>query len=732
MNTKKSSFWLYGIVFFTSCGVFISQITLSIILGFHFNYDFRFLSTSLAILGLGIGGVIGFFFWEKIKANFSKKICLIAFLYLATIILPFLVLGLAISTLAAVFVASTLNFFLAGLLLSLVFTHHKLLIYKLYFIDLLGAAIAGVVMFFITDFLGIESAIILLFFIGIVVSINCWIFYYGNPNFKQTLVFTGGIVFLSFISFMKFPNNLGCPQYPGVIKEQSNSFSYLRMQLLQRDKNALVFRINVNCRAITTTGYITKNIKSIENSLVNFHHIPFMLNNYNNVLILGSGAGVDVSRALLAGSSRITAVDINPLMISFSNSFPASIGRSAYQDKRVKTVVSEARSYVIRSKEKYDLILIAYTKYFGSPIGIQLFTPKNLYTLEAFSAYIDKLSNNGILAVLDDNLFMQQDVKTLSIILAKNKLDINKHLIVIPSNEVPYKIEWMFFKKNGFSSQDRALIESEAKKYGTSIKASDKITVESDAITDDKPFFQLKDNLILITPVTALPIKNIIKNFLILSLLSIAITLGSILALMLKIPSAGKREFSISLFFIGISVGLAALEFTLISKMTLLLGNPIYTHILILSSILLFGGLGSLLAAKKQINKNVKKLGFFMAIIMLGCFVSIDKIISIAVSLDNFSRILIVFGIVIPPSFISGIFFPIGLQKVSKPRDILLPWSWGIDTLAFVTAGLIITFAVLFTGIKIMFVVGAIGYLFAAITSDSLEEKSRKKSKNLK
>lgn len=729
MNTKKSSIWLYGSVFFISCGVFISQIALSIILGFHFNYDFRFLSTSLAILGLGIGGVAGFFIWEKIKFDFSKKICLIAFSYLATTTLPFLVVSIAIPTLVAVFVTSTINFFLAGLFLALIFTQQKSFIYKLYFADLLGAASAGVVMFFITDLLGMESAIILLFLIGIAAFVSCWIFYYGYPNFRHTLIFVGSITFLFLISFIKLPTDLGCPQYPGVIKEQSNSFSYLRMQLLQRNKDALAFRINVNCRAITTTGYITKNVKSIKNSLVNFHYIPFMLNNHRNVLILGSGAGIDVSRALLAGSSKITAVEINPLMISFSNSFPASIGQSAYQNKRVKAVVSEARSYVIRSKEKYDLILIAYTKYFGSPIGIQLFTPKNLYTKEAFSAYIDKLSDNGILAVLDDNLFMQQDVKTLASILAKNKLDKNRHLIVVPSNEEPYNIEWMFFKKNGFSSHDRALVENEAEKYGTSIKANDKITFESDAITDDKPFFQLKDNLILITPVTALPIENIVRNFLILSVLSIVITLGSILALMLKIPSAGKREFAMSIFFVGISVGLAALEFTLISKMTLLLGNPIYSHILILAAILLFGGFGSLAASSKKINKNLKKLGLFMAIMMLVYFIIFDKIISIAVPLDNFSRMLIVFGLVIPPSFISGIFFPAGLKKVSKPKDMLLPWSWGIDTLAFVTAGLIITFAVLFIGIKIMFVIGSIGYLFAAITSDSLEhKKSRDKS----
>lgn len=72
MKSKRSKAWLYFTVFFTSSGVFVSQIILSIILGFHFNYDFRFISTSLAILGLGIGGVVGFLFREKIKSNFPN------------------------------------------------------------------------------------------------------------------------------------------------------------------------------------------------------------------------------------------------------------------------------------------------------------------------------------------------------------------------------------------------------------------------------------------------------------------------------------------------------------------------------------------------------------------------------------------------------------------------------------------------------------------------------------
>lgn len=114
-------------------------------------------------------------------------------------------------------------------------------------------------------------------------------------------------------------------------------------------------------------------------------------------------------------------------------------------------------------------------------------------------------------------------------------------------------------------------------------------------------------------------------------------------------------------------------------------------------------------------------MGLLMLLIMISYFVIFDELISLALTADSFTRIIFICALVIPPSFISGTFFPLGLKKVSKKKDILLPWAWGVDTLAFVTSGLIISFEVLFVGIKVMFVVGAFGYLIAALVSDYFE-----------
>jgi len=738
-NSSSETFiekkWLYIIIAFVSGSALVSQIILSDIIGIVFKYDFRFLNAALALFGFGVGGIFASIFFEQIKLRFSKNIFYISGFYLLTILLPFLFTrgmppsgNLEILHITLIFLVSFINFFFAGLIISLILAIEKKSIFTLSFFDLFGSALFGIVVFLVTNYFGLYSGIPLLFSMGIVIFV-CSLMYYQKTFFNKKIIAVILFLLILFYLITRVSFRTICPIVTkNSISEYTNSFSHIYTYEIEKLPEYLQFDIVINC-SVKTTGFITKNIENIRSNLEGFRLLPFEIATFNNVLVVGSGAGIDVDRSLLYGSREITAIEINPLIINFTNSFSQNIGKSPYQNKKVKTVIDEARSYISQSKEKYDLILIAHSKNFGHPLGVQLFAPKNLYTTEAFSAYLDKLNSGGTLAIVDFKWFTYQYFKTLSSFVKKDNLNIKNNFIILesPDPDTSKTLEWVLFKKEGFSVEDRDKIQSLAKEgsfiyYGN--PTEELLLDDIKVITDDKPFLwqpiQNTGGNKSLYPAYLIPTLNISGDFMIICIFSILIIAISIIFFLRK-NSLVFNKVKIPLFFAGISFGLASIEFVLINKVTLLLGNPVYSHIAVLSSILFFNGIGSLIAAKKIIQKNIQGLILLMMAIILINYLFIDIAIFYAMSLSYAYKILTTIGIVFLPSIISGIFFPIALQKSGNIHDYFIPWLWGIDTLSFVAASIIISIAVLFWGINAMLILGFLGYFVAFMTIRSIK-----------
>ena len=71
-------------------------------------------------------------------------------------------------------------------------------------------------------------------------------------------------------------------------------------------------------------------------------------------LVIGPGGGSDVLVALGAGSEKVTAVEMNPLMLRFARSFGALAG-NLYDNPRVEVVLSEGRTFIRRSDRQFDV-----------------------------------------------------------------------------------------------------------------------------------------------------------------------------------------------------------------------------------------------------------------------------------------------------------------------------------------------------------------------------------------
>jgi spermidine synthase len=77
---------------------------------------------------------------------------------------------------------------------------------------------------------------------------------------------------------------------------------------------------------------------------------------FQNVLIIGAGSGNDVAHALRYGTSRIDAVEIDPVIQNIGIRYHPD---HPYQDNRVARHLDDGRHFLRTTEQKYDLVIYA-------------------------------------------------------------------------------------------------------------------------------------------------------------------------------------------------------------------------------------------------------------------------------------------------------------------------------------------------------------------------------------
>jgi SAM-dependent methyltransferase len=124
---------------------------------------------------------------------------------------------------------------------------------------------------------------------------------------------------------------------------------------------------------------------------------------FRDVLIIGSGTGNDVSRALQWGAQRVDAVDIDPVILGIGKKYHPD---RPYQDPRVHIYQNDGRNFLRTANRKYDLIVYALVDSLvlhSSANNVRL--ESFLFTKEAFQDARRLLKEDGVFAMY--NYFRQ-------------------------------------------------------------------------------------------------------------------------------------------------------------------------------------------------------------------------------------------------------------------------------------------------------------------------------------
>ena len=501
------------------------------------------------------------------------------------------------------------------------------------------------------------------------------------------------------------------------------------------------------------------NRKSFMHSTI--YNLPYWLGKVEQALILGSGTGMEVQRALAEGALSVTAVEKNRNLTALPDKVLPD-HYSVYNASNVRKIIEEPRSFLEQTQNHFDLILLpAGTTLGGASTGMQSLYENHLLTIEAISRMLNLLNVDGMVAVstvIDTpprsplKLFA-----TMAQALRMQNMVPEKHLVAIRS----WNMTSIVMSNAPFSAQKVRLIRQFAETFDfellypadhpESIKrpVSGFTTEHLPSIfsllaenplmqtgspfhltpaTDEQPYF----NHFLTLDAAAFLLRSFGTTGLIMhewSYIVAAITLlllvvsGFCLTLLplffcLKAGSPSQNNLRPLLYFSSIGAGFMFVEILFMQKLTLILGDPIYSVASVLAALLIFAGVGSLLSDQRFLRSSRALVwSAALLILLLGLFfLLLPKLASILATISLPWRFTAAIMLVAPVALIMGLFFPTGIRNLERTgQNSLIPWAWGINGFVSVIAAPIATLTAVSSGFVTLGLAGMGSYLLAAL-----------------
>ena len=765
-RTTKISLLILSSVFLVSFTGLMLQVTLTRIFSTAIYYHYAFMAISVALFGWGFGGIGLHFLKQKlhaIKLEAALTILLGYSLSMLIYLLTMMQFQFSQNYINLLYVISLIPFFLAGTFMAFFYSEYAKLASKLYLADLAGASCACLLVEPILVFLGAESTVL---FLGVVSSVVC-IFLASLVNKRKViaisivvLVFT--CTFFAFnvrSSFIAISNPdkvmfklLRSRPELKVSFTRWNSFS--RVDVVEGFDEPLQAIIYIDAGATTDILKWDGKIESIEYLRDSIDFLPYYLVNNPKTLIIGSGGGRDVLVALVGNSSKITAVELNPIVIEAVQRYKEETA-DVYNNQKTELYVDEGRSFIKRSNEKFDVITLTLVDSWAAiSAGGYALAENYLYTKEAFMDYINHLTDNGLLVMIRWAPEVPRLIATVTeafAMLGEDIHDVGKHVAVVLHDIEPGVVRALFVLKKAlftqaeaetFLNQTQALGASyhayyipykkdDVKPYSDLFNGS--ISLEQfyndfpyrvDAVSDDSPYYFNNEKSMpkTLSGLTMLALSLAVLSIMIPWILGSLVKKGKNLKIGIQ-GSSNAYRFSLALFilyFSALGIGYILIEVAAVQKFILFLGYPTRSLTVILFSLLLSSGIGSFVSGRlasnhKDITKNITLACQFIILMASIYGFTLPKIFEFFLPLHSTLRIAATVMLVFPLGFCMGMPFPSGIRILHDTSKESIPWIWGINGSMSVLGSVFATINGIFLGFSYAFLFGAVTYFIALL-----------------
>lgn len=743
----------------------VLELALTRIFSVVFYYHFAFLAISIALFGLGAGGVLSYYVTGHGPSLFRKLGLLSALNALAVTGALALVLRLGgmegFWTLAAVYFAAAAPFLLSGMVVSLAIAETIERVDRVYFVDLLGAAGGCLLLIPFLNIVG-GPGTVLTAAVLFAASSAVW-FGLGRSVTGRA----AGVILALALAMLVVANKqaqwldihtakgreLGREEFV-----QWNSFS--RIAVTRDAWNWPLIAIDADA----TTGiaqFDFDNLPGEDRARLSREGpaFPYLLRPGAKTLVVGAGGGWDVARALASGSKDVTAVEINPIIATtIMRGRYLELSRGLYLRPDVRVFVEDGRSFIRRTDEKFDVLQATLVDTWASTAaGAYALSENNLYTVEAFTDYLSHLTDTGILAFTRWGFDPpRESLRLLSLsreaLSRLGQREAWRHVLVLRESAEKLKgwgaTDTVVVSRTPLSAQDLERAREAAAHAGLTIVYEPGTSQPSPfrelltaadprgfyaaypfnvaPVTDDRPFFfytvQPRDVLSFGRAASRgsadYKINQAVPTlFSLLGVSAVAVTVTLLLPPLLlrrRLPrESGVRRFLV--YFICLGAGYILVQVGLIQKLVLFLGHPTYALTVVIFSMLVFSGLGSFWSRRltQASDQRLRAICLTVAALVALIAMTAAPLTARLVGLPLPVKIVLAVLLIAPAGFFMGIPFPAGLARMEQWHRPSVRWAWSLNAAASVLGSGSAIFLALYIGLRGTLLTGGALYLAA-------------------
>jgi spermidine synthase len=762
----------------TSFAALLLELALTRLFSVVLFYHFAFLAISIALLGLGAGGVFAYLLKERLAKVSTRSLA--ARLCIANSIVVFCVLEIVLHVpvtltvtgknflhLTAVYLWAALPFFLTGLLFSVVFARETWRVSRLYGADLCGGALACLAVVPLLNWIGGPNTIVAAAAV-MAASAMVWA---GKPYARRvaTVIL---ILFLILIAANHSNRLIDVVYAKGMFRDPA-WVEFARWNALSRvevdrqgpgkaiviDADASTYIMNCDLAHWHDSEW-ERDLMSAPPALAN------VLRPRGEFAIIGPGGGVDVLRAVANGSPSVTGIEINPIIANtIMRGRYADYALHLYERPEVHIHVTDGRSYLRSTAQTFDVVQMTLVDTWASTAaGAFALSENNLYTVQAFREYFQHLKPGGMIAIT--RWEFRQPREALRIVAvamdALHSLGVanpERNFMVAsqgPLNEdgIPVVV---LAKKTEFTADEESAVRDHFAKYDslsplylpsdagkrTSHNPFANLIASNDPyqfarnyaynvapVDDNAPFFffTLKAGQILQEGRQRGIDWKVNLGVLVLILVLIISFVAVLGFLILPLALQSSRQSTLPLlYFVAVGLGYILVEIAFIQRFVLFLGHPTYALTVVIFLLMLSSGAGSLMS-RQWLPRT--EMAWIPLIVVSGALLAdvlfLPRILIAWVGLAFEYRLLISAMLLAPLGFVMGMPFPTGLRAIAMSAGLdakgedgnkgnAVEWAWAMNAAASVLGSVLAMVIAIQFGLNVTLACGATAYVLALL-----------------
>ena len=769
----------------TSFAALLLELALTRLFSVVLFYHFAFLAISIALLGLGAGGVCAYLLKTRLAGTGTRALAARLCITNSVVVLVMLEIVLHVPValqvswanfgrLTALYLAAAVPFCLTGLLFAIVFARETRQIPRLYGADLGGGALACLALVPLLNWVGGPNVILVA---GAAMAVAATIWAEARSLRRNAALLALALIALIGVNYsgrlidvvyakgmFRDPAQVEFARWNALSRVEVDRKGGAKVIVIDADANTFIMNAELSHWHDTEWE---RDLMSAPPALAN------VLRPHGEFAIIGPGGCVDVLRAVANGSPSVTGIEINPIIATtIMRERYADYSQHLYQRPDVHIQVTDGRSFLRSTPQQFDVVQMTLVDTWASTAaGAFALSENNLYTVEAFREYFNHLRPDGMIAITRwEFQHPREALRVVAVAMeALHRLGVanpTRNFIVVSQGSldedgIPVVV---LAKKTGFTPAELEAVTTHMNDYpdleplylpsdpgqnpfSDPIASNDPnafargYAYNVSPVTDNAPFFffTLKPGQILGEKGLRGGIDWKVNLGVLVLLLVLVISVIAVLAFLvlpLALRSRTKRHSPLPLlYFVAVGLGYILVEIAFIQRFVLFLGHPTYALTVVIFLLMLSSGAGSLFSRLWLPRTDLGWVPLvFVIVTLLADVFFLPSRLAALVGMDFGYRLLVSGVLLIPLGFVMGMPFPTGLRAFAvlptpelpagqRAADNAVEWAWAMNAAASVLGSVLAMVIAIQFGLTVTLACGTAAYLLALLLMPTLRTK---------